>query len=352
MSGLRFLFIMMIVMYHCWPLFAAETPGKIALFFRENGGNWGNYMFFMISGFLMSAHYKESIAGAGSTFGQFMLRRLRKLYPQYLASMYACVLFNFAVTGFAYVNFKNIILNSLMMATGWVENVYQYNSPHWFAGVLMLCYAAFYGVCVLSRRQKRYFTYGCFAMALWGYVLLNRNWNFPFCYFWNGEGFLSFFIGCLVCEFLDCQTVQARTKRWSLAAGAVAVAVFFAMSWFVGFETLSDDSRYALVLLICPVILMICIKLSAASAILGNKVMTNLGKLSTSLFFWHIPVYQVVYFVLYRKGYFLNGADNRLRWAAFMLLLMACSFACYLLFERIPAHFRKKKQMMLQNDQA
>ena len=52
LSGIRFLFIMMIVFYYCWPMVGALQPGKVALFFRANGGNWGNYMFFMISGFL------------------------------------------------------------------------------------------------------------------------------------------------------------------------------------------------------------------------------------------------------------------------------------------------------------
>ena len=336
LSGLRFLFIMMIVMYHCWPLFASEMPDKITLFFRENGGNWGNYMFFTISGFLMCAHYKENVHG-GTTCGQFLLNRLRKLYPQYLVSMYACVLFNFVVTGFTYVNFKYILLNSLMMATGWVENIYQYNSPHWFAGVLMLCYVAFYGICVLARKQKRYFTYGCVALMLWGYILLSRNWNFPFCYFWDGEGFLSFFTGCLVYEFLHTAEIPEKMRARIIGAAAAAVTVFFGLSWFVGFEQLAGDSRYVLALLICPAILMACVKWPVLSKILGNPLMERLGKLSTTLFFWHIPVYQVVYYLWYGKGRFLNNESSWMRGAAFIALLMAFCVVCAWIFEKLPA---------------
>ena len=346
LSGLRFLFIIMIVMYHCWPLFADQTPGKIALFFRENGGNWGNYMFFMISGFLMCVHYKEKVCEKGTTCSHFLLARLRKLYPQYLASMFACVLFNLAVTGFTYVNFKNVLLNSLMMATGYVENVYLYNSPHWFVGVLMLCYVVFYGICILSRQQKRYFAYGCVGLMLWGYVLLSRNWTFPFCYFWNGEGFLSFFSGCLVHEFLMSDNIPERTKMRSIAAGAAAVVAFFGLSWFVGFEKLSGDSRYVFALLVCPVILMACVRWTLASKVLGSRLMARLGKLTTTLFFWHIPVYQVVYFLLYTRGYFLNDKPAWLRGGLFMVLLITFCLVCYWSFERFPSLLRKKKEII------
>ena len=345
LAGVRFLFIMMIVFYHCWPMVGALQPGKVASFFRANGGNWGNYMFFMISGFLMTVHYKDKLSDKKTEMPLhvFLLKRLLKLYPLYFITMCASIAFNLCSSGFTYVNFKEVALNTLMISTGYVEELNQYNSPQWFACVLMLCYVLFYVLCYLARKNKRLFTYGSVLLALWGYVLISRAWSFPFCYPKNGEGFFSFFLGCLLAEFLQNESISLRVKR-GFAIGATLLSVlFFVASYFKGFDRLSGDSRYALILLICPAILLLCVTVPQMDYVFGNRVMKTLGKLSTSIFFWHIPLYQCLYFPLYQRGFFFNEAPHFVRLALYLGLLFAICVASYLLVEKLLGSYLNKK---------
>ena len=345
LSGIRFLFIMMIVLYHCWPMVGALQPGKVALFFRANGGNWGNYMFFMISGFLMTVHYKSKLTQDQTrvSLHVFLLKRLIKLYPLYFITMCASILFNLGFSGLTFVNFKEVIFNVLMISTGYVEELNQYNSPQWFACVLMLCYLVFYVLCYLARKNKHLFAYGAVVLMLWGYILLSRSLSIPFCYPKNGEGFFNFFLGCLLAEFLQAKSVTVRVKKTvAVTAGVLSVA-FFVLAWFKGFDRLSGDSRYAFSLLICPAILMLAVTFRWMDHAFGNRVMSLLGKLSTAIFFWHIPLYQFFYFVCYQNGYFLNEFSHFVRLVVYLAILFAVCIVSYWLVEKKLGNYLNKK---------
>ena len=345
LSGIRFLFIMIIVFYHCWPMVGALQPGKVALFFRANGGNWGNYMFFMISGFLMSVHYKKKLMNDQDRLPLhvFLLKRLLKLYPLYFITMCASILFNLNYSGLAFVNFKEVIFNALLLSTGYVEELNQYNSPQWFACVLMLCYLVFYILCYLARKHKYAFTYGALLLALWGYILLTRSWSAPFCYPKNGEGFFNFFLGCLLAEFLQAKSVTSHVKKGVAITGGVLSVLFFLIAWSKGFDRLSGDSRYTFSLLICPAILMLAVTFRWMDHVFGNRVMSLLGKLSTAIFFWHIPLYQYLYFNRYQKGYFFNDSPHFVRLAVYLAFLFAICAVSYILVEKMLGNYLNKK---------
>ncbi len=345
LSGIRFLFIMMIVFYHTWPMVGAIQPGKVALFFRANGGNWGNYMFFMISGFLMTVHYKAKLSDDQSRMPLhvFLLKRLLKLYPLYFITMCASILFNLNYSGLTYVNFKEIIFNTLMLSTGYVEELNQYNSPQWFACVLMLCYLIFYVLCYLARKNRRVFTYGAVLLMFWGYILLSRSWSAPFCYPKNGEGYFNFFLGCLIAEFLQAESVTTHVKKGVAITAGVLSVLFFVAAYFKGFDRLSGDGRYVLSLLICPAILMLAVMFKWTDIAFGNRVMSALGKLSTAIFFWHIPLYQHLYFNRYQRGEFFNDASHFVRLVVYLAILGALCVISYILIEKKLGNYLSKK---------
>jgi len=228
LAGVRFLFIMMIVFYHCWPMAGALQPGKVAIFFRANGGNWGNYMFFMISGFLMTVHYKDKLSDKKTEMPLhvFLLKRLLKLYPLYFITMCASIAFNLCSSGFTYVNFKEVALNTLMISTGYVEELNQYNSPQWFACVLMLCYVLFYVLCYLARKNKRLFTYGSVLLAL-GIRPDQPCVELSFLLSQKRRGLFQLFPGMSACRVLAKRKyLLAREKRLCDRRNGAECAVF------------------------------------------------------------------------------------------------------------------------------
>ena len=71
LSGLRFVLIMIIVYYHGWPLFGGASPGAVERLLRQFGGGVGNQTFFMLSGFLMTCHYKQRIVDKKAEFPSY-----------------------------------------------------------------------------------------------------------------------------------------------------------------------------------------------------------------------------------------------------------------------------------------
>ncbi|MBE5740817.1 MAG: hypothetical protein E7349_08245, partial [Clostridiales bacterium] len=209
--------------------------------------------------------------------------------------------------------------------------------------VLMLCYILFWLVCYFSRRKKSRFIYGILLLILWGYILLSRLWQFPFCYQKDGEGIFNFFLGCLIAEFWQGSNVSLNKKKWIAIAGLVLSVAFFIASYFEGFERLAGDSRYVLSLLVCPSILLNCVLWPISDIILGNRVMRALGKLSTSIFYWHMPLYMVTYFIIYRRGRFFNDSSNWVRMAVYFAVLFVGCCVAYLLFEKLLGSFLSKK---------
>ncbi len=76
LSGLKGIFIVGIVMFHNIGVFSgiwAEIFGY--------GGIIGNYIFFMLSGFLIALQYRDRICTNQIDFFNYLMRRFVKLYP-------------------------------------------------------------------------------------------------------------------------------------------------------------------------------------------------------------------------------------------------------------------------------
>lgn len=86
LTGLKGIFIYIIVLFHTLPdtpfINAIPMTSLIGIY----GGTFGNYMFFMLSGFLMAYSYRKKIEKHEISLKAYLLRRLFKLYPLYLLS--------------------------------------------------------------------------------------------------------------------------------------------------------------------------------------------------------------------------------------------------------------------------
>ena len=80
MQGLRAIAVLAVVLYHFWPA-------------RFSGGYVGVDIFFVISGFLITAHLMRELTATGTVrLGQFWARRARRLLPASLLVLLFCAL--------------------------------------------------------------------------------------------------------------------------------------------------------------------------------------------------------------------------------------------------------------------
>ena len=166
LDGLRAVFGIGIVLYHIKEQFNFAFSSLFMPVY-EYGGYFGNYIFFMISGLLISLRYKELLVSGKCRFGTFLGKRICRVYPVYFLSNMAMILL-----GRAELTIKKICTTFLMIASGWFfgEDM-PYNFPAWFICVLMICYILYFVISKISRRFRNCYKFLCVAFVIWGAIL-------------------------------------------------------------------------------------------------------------------------------------------------------------------------------------
>lgn len=110
-QGLRAIAVLAVVLYHFWPA-------------RFSGGYIGVDIFFVISGFLITAHLMRELTATGTVrLGQFWARRARRLLPASLLVLLFCAL----VAASPYLTPTSALPNEIreiLASTFYVENWY------------------------------------------------------------------------------------------------------------------------------------------------------------------------------------------------------------------------------------
>lgn len=148
LAALKGLFIWIIVLHNTFLIDALleHIPGMA--FIRIFGGDLGNSMFFMLSGFLISWGYRERIRNDCISFGDYLRRRIKKLYPMYAISNAAALLVAVWQYGVSAINLKKSHLPSCCCReAGWTTVVRITVLP----GLCQLCFFAIF--CIMPEQD-------------------------------------------------------------------------------------------------------------------------------------------------------------------------------------------------------
>lgn len=288
LTSLKGLFILVIVFHNTMsihPLFDS-VPGSafITLF----GGSLGNSMFFILSGFLLSHSYRDQIMMHSISLKSFLLKRLKKLYPMYLITNIVALFLAILQYGISVINLKKIAFTLLLQIGGGLETGNPYNSPTWFISTLFLCYIVFFFISYHSKTTTHY----CCAIAvgiIWGYTFMNANVMLPFCYPESGLGLMNFFIGCVLAQLYPL--ISQKTHKWLHPFSYFVLLFSFFLFFKYGVEIICGNVDTAFAFVICPLIFYLAMVDGPCSKILQQKPLVYLGKISISIFYWHLVIY-------------------------------------------------------------
>lgn len=338
LTGLRGIFIFMIVIYHMGGYFDSPFSSVLHLPYKW-GGVMGNSFFFMLSGFVISCGYRDRILEKRVDFGGFIKKRLIKIYPMYLVTDVIQACFLVYEQGMI-INFRSIVPNIFMITTGWVDDIYPYNVSCWFVSVLLLCYIVYFVLCRAARENPKLVLYLEIGLALWGYLLLSRDINVPFCYSHDGEGMMNFFIGCILFEIYERNSARANRRLFEGLFCLLLGFLFLARQ--AGFEQFSGDSRLPFTFLICPAAIMLALEMKWVGRILESRPFMKLGQISMNVFFWHMPVIVLVN-ILAVKGLF-GGIDVRIRFLGTLLLILLWAAVVEMIWVKLEKKYNEAKE--------
>lgn len=319
--------ILCIILYHSG-IYWNEIFSNAFSFLYSYGGQIGNAFFFMLSGFLLAYTNREKIQREQMNFSTFIKKRLLKIYPLYFLVNVVCIVVIGIIIRKTVGSLKQIVLNSLLIHWGWVETVSPLNGPCWFLSVIFLCYIIFFFICWISRNNRNAFMYLSLVMFFWGYIILARGIDFPFCGTQNGEGFMNFFFGCFICELYVRLTYIG--KKWIGWLSGVILLLVVLLSLRFGLGAVVDDFRVLFTILLCPALLFSSIEIKWVNKILGFKLFTFVGMISMSLMLWHRPLMDITYVWIFRD----SGMSNEASFVVYMLILFALCAISYYVFEK------------------
>lgn len=326
LTGLKGIGILCIVLYHTLDQHAFGFQSATSLI-KAYGGYIGNYLFFMLSGFLMAYNYQERISSRDVPFPVFLRSRLIRLYPLYLITNVVMLGIYLLDSGLSFFNLEHMILNFTMQGTGGFSSVIQYNYPTWFVCALLVCCLVYYLVAYASKNRTQYLVLLA-AIMLAGRWLEVSDLQFPYLYRVNGEGYFNFFAGCLLCELLTSNQHAHRKSR--TVVSLLCLLVVTAATLLMDLYTVAGDVRVVFTVLLCAPLIVLALECKPVCAFLSFRPVELLGKISASVFFWHVIIENR--FSFHWASQF--GLSYHVYYALYLMLLLACSTLSYFLIEK------------------
>ncbi len=324
---MKLIFILGIVLYHEHITLENPYQNILGLAYREGGGI-GNVFFFMISGFFISQQYSEKLRGKEAmSFKEFVCKRLASIYPLYFASNVIQLLLALR-TGNTLIFDVGQFFLSLIFVTGMKGRAMQPNFPTWFISELVLCYLLFYVVAKIARDRVMYRTL-IIAMMLLAYSLrADSIFVLPLI----TTNMMNFFTGCVLAEVVNSDN-PLKKLIYAITICLTVAGILLAAKY--GLETISSDNAIFYSFLVVSSVIYLC-SIPFIIRICDNKFIGHIGKLSTPIFFWHVPVFTLFYGIYARLIDKMYG-----EWALpvyLVLLLVTCEIS-NLIFPKINKWF-------------
>jgi len=305
LTGLRGIAACLVVLYHFTP--ADQVPLAPLRTAIGRGYLWVD-LFFVLSGFVIALNYGELFQGRFrlSAFGEFLVRRVARLYPLYLALLSAKLLYTLLVYGgFAFHDDPNAAVldnpvtelpANLLMIQGWGLAGSVVTSS-WSVSTEVAVYLAFpvLAAMILSRHHRKWamamtIFAACLLVAV---VLLDRQ---------DGEehrGALDAWDGRLVTPLLRCIAgfmLGLVTWRVSRSPRISARIADDRIGWAIGAALLlllgSQAPDLAVVAMFPPLILhLAAARRSLPTRLFSSPLMVRAGVLSYAIYLLH-PLFE------------------------------------------------------------
>lgn len=248
--------------------------------------------FFILSGFVIEYSYGERISKI--TFRDFIIKRIRRLYPLYLLTTLVVgglqlVYYSYEQAFFCHpISLWGLVLHIFGLQNAGFSEL-TFNGPAWYVGILVLMYILYFG-------GQRYLKSSITVMIgiLLGACIVCLNCGYPLINYNVGRGVVGFFIGVLLCRFNAIYQVNLHVVFGTLFLMSALMVIFGAS--IIGNVVLF----YAIVF--WPLLLLFFLHNQWMTALLRTPIFLFLGKISYDVFLWHFPL-EIVFVLIWKTGW-------------------------------------------------
>lgn len=332
-DGLRALAIISVIIFHFMPSLAP-------------GGYIGVDIFFVISGFLITGIILKECENNEFSYQKFYIRRIRRIFPALFFMLFCSFVAAFLMLSCGDLTWfsKAMHYSSLQISNFFFQRVTDYfnqGRDHfapllhtWSLGVEEQFYLLAPAIIASLLKWKKDKKFPFFALLFLSIIslclsqyLLKQNQKIAF--FSIASRFFELGIGCLL-AFFGKKNLSAIVSNFASISGIAAIASsFFLINYanFPGFAALLPCLGAALIIFAGNR------SENLISRILSEPLPVFIGKISYSLYLWHLPL--IVFYQEYRGTSKLENAEL----ATLLSLLFLISYCSWRFVEQ---PFRKK----------
>lgn len=290
--------------------------GGSILYVLSQNSNMFVELFFIISGLLFQKIYVERIEN-GQSFHQFMLRRILRLYPVMLATIFVMYILQGVIihqTGAGWneeatISLKALFVDCVFAGPVWINGSMTQNAPIWYISVLLVCYMVAFGITKLRHLLiSKYHLSGkttglLFACPfilgiLMRYILLDGI-------LWNryiSRGYISFFLGIFLGVFLELYPSCSKKAKAGIKTVCVIMILLVMLLYNSGLTAMViDDLSFTLCIYVFPALIVVLYNINWLNRICSMKIPEYLGKISFGIYIWNFPIF-AFWYLLYING--------------------------------------------------
>ena len=245
--------------------------------------NYGVYLFFVLSGFLIG---RMMIAPTRLTYGTFIARRFARIYPAFLLSLLAGALVTIFITklvGFSWT----VLAQNLLFLNGWfaIGEVPSYNFVTWSLFFEFVFYLTIPAVWLLPSRPAWQILGGLLITSVTAIVLQ------------LGPTYLYFFAGLVVANISD-QRLQTIAER---IPTSVVLVAHLAITTLYAFRIL-DTTMFVFLYMIVATAMIVSAAYGSGllHQVFSFKPLRALGTISYSFYLLHALVAICVFMLCWR----------------------------------------------------
>ena len=339
LDSLRGMAAVGIVLWHYSGHFHAQ-PISILLYPFYNAGRYLVDLFFVLSGFVLTMAYlrpkRQKRVAKGLT------NRIARLYPLHLVTLILVMLGQVYLARigekpfiYNYNNGYHFVLNLLMAQDTSLQKGFSFNGPAWAISVLLVVNVLFFFVAFKTKHPWAVFVV-LMLLSLLSLVFHQGQLIPPRKLFGVFDGSLlraslGFFTGAVfygVARKLN----QTLDRFKTITDGAFVVSLATTIWFFCGPINSTDGLDFLLVLVVFPVLIYGASHGRIISWLLNMRPLTQLGKISYSVYLTHFPLQLLIHIALV-SGWVSLKFERPTTLLGFIAVLLIISTITYYLIE-------------------
>jgi len=213
LQALRFIFALFIFAEH-FPISAEETH------LLHGAGAMGVSFFIVLSGFVMSIGYEKRVQSPTFRWGDFMLKRLIRLWPLHLLCLGAWIILAYAAWGSSAIYPLPLLGNALLLQWLPIDHI-EGNNVAWCLSVLVVLYAVYPFIARLKTRNLILLFLGI-TIAL--HAIATTHMPTSTYVYWYTSPFnriLDFLLGMITFRAYQSALAHGALQKWSRLSPAI-----------------------------------------------------------------------------------------------------------------------------------